>query len=138
MFVGMDVHRNLWVPRTPSAQLQEAIRYSWTRPPSRSVLRSRARSTSPIQLEDAPERPIEEREGHSRMLAAPGASRQSAGRRARMAFSARTTHQHRYRSASNPGRVLTVLLTVVKPPDQVTEHPQRDSNPCYHLERVAS
>jgi hypothetical protein len=46
------------------------------------------------QLEDAPERPREEREGHSRMLAAPGASRQSAGRRPRMAFSVDTRSSH--------------------------------------------
>ena len=42
------------------------------------------------ELEDAVERPVEEREGRGRMLAAPESSRQSAGRRLRMAFSART------------------------------------------------
>ena len=42
------------------------------------------------ELEDAVERPVEEREGRGRMLAAPESSRQSAGRRPRMAFSAPT------------------------------------------------
>ena len=42
------------------------------------------------QLEDAVERPVEEREGHGRMLAAPESSRQSAGRRLRMALWAPT------------------------------------------------
>jgi len=36
------------------------------------------------------ERPVEEREGHRRMLAAPGTSRQSAARDTRMGLSART------------------------------------------------
>ena len=42
------------------------------------------------ELEDAAERPVEEREGRGRMLAAPESSRQRAGRRLRMACSART------------------------------------------------
>jgi hypothetical protein len=42
------------------------------------------------ELDDAAERPVEEREGHGRMLAAPKPRRQSAGRRPRMAFSAPT------------------------------------------------
>ena len=42
------------------------------------------------QLEDAPERPVEEREGHGRMLAAPGVSRQSPAHTRWMTFSART------------------------------------------------
>ncbi len=46
------------------------------------------------QLEDAPERPVGERQGHGRMLAGPESGRQSAGRRARMAFSAPTGAQH--------------------------------------------
>ena len=42
------------------------------------------------QRKDAAERPVEEREGHSWMLVAPGASRQSAGRRPWMTCSAPT------------------------------------------------
>lgn len=42
------------------------------------------------ELEDAAEHPVEERDDHGRMLAAPQSRRQSAGRRARMAFSAPT------------------------------------------------
>ena len=42
------------------------------------------------ELEDATERPVEEREGHCRMLAAPESRRQGAGRGPWMAFSAPT------------------------------------------------
>ena len=41
------------------------------------------------QLDDATERPVEEREGHGRMLAAPGVSRQSPAHSRWMTFSAR-------------------------------------------------
>ena len=47
------------------------------------------------ELEDAAERPVEEREGHCRMVAAPESRRQSAVRRQWMTFSARTRSQMR-------------------------------------------
>jgi hypothetical protein len=42
------------------------------------------------ELEGAPERPVKEREGHGRTSSVPASSRQSAGRRPRMTFSAPT------------------------------------------------
>ncbi len=65
----------------------------------RSMTTSTARSVSLRQMspiswrtrEDAGGRPVEEREGHRRMLAAPESLRQSAGRRPRMAFPAPTS-----------------------------------------------
>jgi len=44
--------------------------------------------TAAGELEHAAERPVEEREGHCRMLAAPESRRQSTGRRSWIAFSA--------------------------------------------------
>ncbi len=49
-----------------------------------------ALADEPDQLKDAAERPVEEREGHRWMLAAPESRRQSAGRRRWMALSALT------------------------------------------------
>ena len=46
------------------------------------------------ELEDAAQRPVEEREGHRRMLVAPDARRQSPGQRRWMAFSAPTRRVH--------------------------------------------